>query len=106
MPGPGLLGLTRHNIGMASARDSASAPGDPGTPEPDTLGSFIRMQRQLAQMSLREMATMTAVSNEGLIPEGRDSFGTPTVTINGELSPVNWMTPGALAAAVLDAAGN
>lgn len=31
--------------------------------QPDTLGSFIRMQRQLARLSLREMAAMTAVSN-------------------------------------------
>ena len=29
----------------------------------ETLGAFIRAQRQLADLSLREMATMTDVSN-------------------------------------------
>jgi DNA-binding XRE family transcriptional regulator len=49
----------RHNIDMSTDSEGASGPGD----QQDTLGSFIRMQRQLAQLSLREMATMTAVSN-------------------------------------------
>ena len=44
---------------MSTDSEAASGPGD----QQDTLGSFIRMQRQLAQLSLREMATMTAVSN-------------------------------------------
>ena len=44
---------------MSTDSEGASGPGD----QQDTLGSFIRMQRQLAQLSLREMATMTAVSN-------------------------------------------
>ena len=48
---------------MATASDAESSPEDPGPPQQDTLGSFIRMQRQLAQLSLREMAAMTAVSN-------------------------------------------
>lgn len=29
----------------------------------DALGAFIRTQRQLAQLSLREMASLTSVSN-------------------------------------------
>jgi transcriptional regulator with XRE-family HTH domain len=48
--------------------------GSPGREEPDSagerwqnqltgLGSFIRMQRRLADMSLREMAKLTSVSN-------------------------------------------
>ena len=48
---------------MATASDAKSSPEDPGPPQQDTLGSFIRMQRQLARLSLREMAAMTAVSN-------------------------------------------
>ena len=44
---------------MSTDSEAASGPGD----QQDTLGSFIRMQRQLAQLSLREMAAMTAVSN-------------------------------------------
>jgi transcriptional regulator with XRE-family HTH domain len=44
---------------MSTDSKAASGPGD----QQDTLGSFIRMQRQLAQLSLREMAAMTAVSN-------------------------------------------
>lgn len=48
---------------MATVDDSDQVREDSGTPEQNTLGSFIRMQRQLARMSLREMAAMTAVSN-------------------------------------------
>ncbi len=48
---------------MATANDSGSGSEDKGSSAQDTLGSFIRMQRQLAQLSLREMAAMTAVSN-------------------------------------------
>ena len=48
---------------MATASDAESSPEDPGPPQQDTLGSFIRMQRQLARLSLRELAAMTAVSN-------------------------------------------
>jgi transcriptional regulator with XRE-family HTH domain len=52
-----------HNIDMATEGEAASGPEDPWQPKQDTLGSFIRMQRQLARLSLREMAAMTAVSN-------------------------------------------
>lgn len=45
-----------HNVDMATEGEAPSSPED-------TLGSFIRMQRQLARLSLREMAGMTAVSN-------------------------------------------
>ncbi|MGV0715264.1 helix-turn-helix domain-containing protein [Mycolicibacterium sp. XJ662] len=47
---------------MAESGPAASQ-NDPWQQQRDTLGSFIRMQRQLAQMSLREMAAMTEVSN-------------------------------------------
>jgi transcriptional regulator with XRE-family HTH domain len=40
--------------------------------KPGTLGSFIRMQRHLAQLSLREMAAITAVSNAYLSQVERD----------------------------------
>jgi transcriptional regulator with XRE-family HTH domain len=35
----------------------------PWRPQTEALGAFIRAQRQLADLSLREMATMTQVSN-------------------------------------------
>jgi transcriptional regulator with XRE-family HTH domain len=47
----------------------SSASEDPDTPEGgwsasmNALGEFIRTQRQLAKLSLREMAAMTSVSN-------------------------------------------
>src|ERR687895_1906747 len=47
----------------------SSAGEDPDTPEGgwsasmNALGGFIRTQRQLARLSLREMAAMTSVSN-------------------------------------------
>jgi transcriptional regulator with XRE-family HTH domain len=47
---------------MAESEPAASQK-DPWQQQRDTLGSFIRMQRQLAQLSLREMASMTEVSN-------------------------------------------
>lgn len=47
---------------MAESGPAANQ-NDPWRQQRDTLGSFIRMQRQLAQMSLREMAAMTEVSN-------------------------------------------
>ena len=52
---------TRHNLDMVT--EDASNSTDDWQPQPDSLGSYIRMQRQLAQLSLRQMAAMTAVSN-------------------------------------------
>ena len=57
---------------MTTEDDAASSPTHSWEPEPDTLGSFIRVQRQLAQLSLREMAAMTAVSNAYLSQIERD----------------------------------
>jgi transcriptional regulator with XRE-family HTH domain len=53
--------------GDASAR-AADAPGVGARPNAwaapmNALGGFIRAQRQLAKLSLRDMATMTSVSN-------------------------------------------
>jgi transcriptional regulator with XRE-family HTH domain len=57
---------------MTTEGEAASSPKDPWQPQQDTLGSFIRMQRQLAHLSLREMARMTAVSNAYLSQIERD----------------------------------
>ncbi|WP_019971264.1 helix-turn-helix domain-containing protein [Mycobacterium sp. 141] len=57
---------------MTTEDDPSSGPRDPWQPQSDTLGSFIRMQRQLAHLSLREMAAMTAVSNAYLSQVERD----------------------------------
>jgi transcriptional regulator with XRE-family HTH domain len=57
---------------MMTESEAASSPKQRWQPQPDTLGSFIRMQRQLAQLSLREMASMTAVSNAYLSQIERD----------------------------------
>lgn len=53
-----------------SAEPRGSTPGssdssakDPWTTQMHALGGFIRAQRQLANLSLREMATLTRVSN-------------------------------------------
>ena len=50
----------------AGARPSAAPTGMPSsgwTAQMNALGEFIRAQRQLANLSLREMASMTSVSN-------------------------------------------
>jgi transcriptional regulator with XRE-family HTH domain len=57
---------------MSTEDDASSRPNEPWQVQTDTLGSFIRMQRQLAQLSLREMAAMTAVSNAYLSQIERD----------------------------------
>jgi transcriptional regulator with XRE-family HTH domain len=57
---------------MTTEGEAASSPKSPWQPQADTLGGFIRMQRQLAQLSLREMAAMTAVSNAYLSQVERD----------------------------------
>ncbi|MHA6783646.1 helix-turn-helix domain-containing protein [Pseudonocardia saturnea] len=42
---------------------AAEQPDPPGSWSINALGGFIRAQRQLAKLSLREMASMTSVSN-------------------------------------------
>jgi transcriptional regulator with XRE-family HTH domain len=46
-----------------SERDGGSAASDASWASVNALGGFIRAQRQLAKLSLREMAAMTSVSN-------------------------------------------
>ncbi len=49
-----------------SSRDDdapADASGEPWQKQLTALGGFIRMRRRLADMSLREMASLTSVSN-------------------------------------------
>jgi transcriptional regulator with XRE-family HTH domain len=43
--------------------DAGRAGGDPWSTQMDALGGFIRAQRHLANLSLREMASLTSVSN-------------------------------------------
>lgn len=43
--------------------DTGRAGSDPWLSQMDALGGFIRAQWQLARLSLREMASMTSVSN-------------------------------------------
>lgn len=47
---------------MASASDDDMVP-DPWQAQLGALGAFIRAQRQLADLSLREMAALTRISN-------------------------------------------
>jgi transcriptional regulator with XRE-family HTH domain len=46
-----------------TANEEPTPPGDPWSTPMNALGEFIRAQRQLAKLSLREMAAMTRVSN-------------------------------------------
>ena len=43
--------------------DAGRAGSDPWSTQMDALGGFIRAQRHLANLSLREMASLTSVSN-------------------------------------------
>ncbi|MGH3871012.1 MAG: helix-turn-helix domain-containing protein [Pseudonocardiaceae bacterium] len=47
---------------MASASDGGVSPS-PWQAQLEALGAFIRAQRQLADLSLREMAALTRISN-------------------------------------------
>jgi transcriptional regulator with XRE-family HTH domain len=57
---------------MTTEDEAASSPKNPWQPQRGTLGSFIRTQRQLARLSLREMAAITTVSNAYLSQIERD----------------------------------
>jgi transcriptional regulator with XRE-family HTH domain len=48
---------------MSAARRTEEQAEDTAGPWGNALGDFIRAQRQLANLSLREMAAMTSVSN-------------------------------------------
>ena len=70
---------------MTTKDEAASSPKNPWQPQPGTLGSFIRMQRQLADLSLREMAAMTAVSNAYLSQIERD-LHQPSLKVIGSIA--------------------
>lgn len=48
---------------MSSRRGGEGEAEEPGQTQSNALGAFIRVQRRLADMSLREMAALTSVSN-------------------------------------------
>jgi transcriptional regulator with XRE-family HTH domain len=48
---------------MSAENGSGGAAGSMWSSQVNALGEFIRAQRQLAKLSLREMAAMTSVSN-------------------------------------------
>jgi transcriptional regulator with XRE-family HTH domain len=50
-------------IGMSSSKDEGGEGEEASQAQVNALGTFIRMQRRLADMSLREMAALTSVSN-------------------------------------------
>jgi transcriptional regulator with XRE-family HTH domain len=54
-----------HDGAMSAAPEEPDEPAaQPGWPNPvNALGDFIRAQRQLSRLSLREMASLTSVSN-------------------------------------------
>ena len=60
--GGGWAGAARV-IGMSSGRDAGRGGQEASQTPVNALGAFIRVQRQLADMSLREMAALTSVSN-------------------------------------------
>jgi transcriptional regulator with XRE-family HTH domain len=59
-PGPGSIDEPA-SAGQSGVRDGPPPSG--WTAQMNALGEFIRAQRQLANLSLREMASMTSVSN-------------------------------------------
>jgi transcriptional regulator with XRE-family HTH domain len=54
---------TGDTAGQANPADPGDAADDRWQKQLNGLGGFIRMQRRLADMSLREMASITSVSN-------------------------------------------
>src|SRR4030081_1157935 len=89
---------------MASASNDGTAP-DPWHAQLGALGAFIRAQRQLADLSLREMAALTRISNAYLSQVERglhqpsltvlraiaDALGLTTEQL---LAKAGWMQPG------------
>ncbi len=90
---------------MASASDDGTVP-DPWQAQLGALGGFIRAQRQLADLSLREMAALTRISNAYLSQVERglhqpsltvlraiaDALG---LTTDQLLAKAGWMKPAA-----------
>jgi transcriptional regulator with XRE-family HTH domain len=63
MSGDAPAGTGRHDGGMSSAGEDPESREVGWSASMNALGEFIRAQRQLAKLSLREMAAMTSVSN-------------------------------------------
>ena len=62
-PAPGALGDPVDPPAEPSPASGGAVPTSGWTAQMNALGEFIRAQRQLANLSLREMASMTSVSN-------------------------------------------
>jgi transcriptional regulator with XRE-family HTH domain len=53
------MAASRYSAGMDGSEEGPDTRGEPW----DTFGSYLRSQRQLAQLSLRQLAELTKVSN-------------------------------------------
>lgn len=73
-------------------------PNQPWRAQTEALGSFIRAQRRLADLSLREMATMTQVSNAYLSQIER-GLHQPSVRVLGSIARALDVPPDELLAA-------
>jgi transcriptional regulator with XRE-family HTH domain len=77
--------------GMASAGDGGGEP-DPWQAQLGALGAFIRAQRQLADLSLREMAALTRISNAYLSQVER-GLHEPSMTVLRSIAHALGLTP-------------
>jgi transcriptional regulator with XRE-family HTH domain len=76
---------------MASASDGGAPPG-PWQVQLGALGAFIRAQRQLADLSLREMAALTRISNAYLSQVER-GLHEPSMTVLRAIADALGLTP-------------
>ena len=77
--------------GMANAGDGGGVP-DPWQAQLGALGAFIRAQRQLADLSLREMAALTRISNAYLSQVER-GLHEPSMTVLRSIAHALGLTP-------------
>jgi transcriptional regulator with XRE-family HTH domain len=76
---------------MASAGSGSGIP-DPWQAQLGALGAFIRAQRQLADLSLREMAALTRISNAYLSQVER-GLHEPSMTVLRAIAGALGLTP-------------
>jgi transcriptional regulator with XRE-family HTH domain len=76
---------------MASAGDGGEVP-NPWQAQLGALGAFIRAQRQLADLSLREMAALTRISNAYLSQVER-GLHEPSMTVLRSIADALGLTP-------------
>jgi transcriptional regulator with XRE-family HTH domain len=76
---------------MASAGDGGGV-SDPWQAQLGALGAFIRAQRQLADLSLREMAALTRISNAYLSQVER-GLHEPSMTVLRAIAEALGLTP-------------